>query len=286
MHHRHSRNRLVRYLTIGAVGIALVWTLFPFWWAAAMSIKRPPDFFTARALPFLQFDPTLDNWRAEWQWFDDPAGMGRALTNSLLIAVISSALSLLLGGLAAYGVMLRTRAGKLPWRFLVLVLMPRLMPPVIVAVPYSRMMALLGLGDTRLALILAHTTLALPWTVLILFSAMMDLPRDILDAAQMEGCSQLAIFRRIVAPLMLPASLATAALCLAQSWNEFPFALMNVQQRVHTAPLAIAGLITKDGIEFTFVGSHIVLVILPPLILAIVARRYIVRGLSLGTLRD
>ena len=61
---------------------------------------------------------------------------------------------------------------------------------------------------------------------------------------------------------------------------------MNVQQRAHTAPLTIAGLITKDGIEWTYVGSHMVLVILPPLILAIVARRYIVRGLSLGTLRD
>ena len=286
MYRRRSPNRIVHWLTVLAVGMALVWTLFPFWWAAAMSVKHPADFFTAKALPYLQFQPTLDNWRAEWQWFDDPAGMGRALVNSLLVGTAASLFSLLLGGLAAYGILLHRRSGRLPWRFLVLLLLPRLLPPVIVAVPFSRMMVFLGLGDTRLALVFAHTALTLPWAVLILFSAMADLPVDTLDAAQMDGCSHLTIFHRIVAPLLLPATIATGALCFVQSWNEFPFALMNVQQRVNTAPLAIRALVNKDGIEFAFVGSHIVLVILPPLILALATRRYIVRGLSLGTLKD
>jgi ABC-type glycerol-3-phosphate transport system permease component len=96
----------------------------------------------------------------------------------------------------------------------------------------------------------------------------------------------LATLRLIVAPLLLPALLSTAALCFAQSWNEFLYALMNVQQHAQTAPLAIAALLTKDGIEFEYVGSHLLMVMLPPLLLALAARRVIVRGLSLGIVKD
>ena len=96
----------------------------------------------------------------------------------------------------------------------------------------------------------------------------------------------LATLHLIIAPLLLPALLSTASLCFAQTWNEFLYALMNVQQHAQTAPLAIAALLTKDGIEFEYVGSHLLMVILPPLLLALVARRAIVRGLSFGTLKD
>jgi multiple sugar transport system permease protein len=86
--------------------------------------------------------------------------------------------------------------------------------------------------------------------------------------------------------LIFPVILATGALCFALSWNEFLFALMNVQQRVQTVPLVVASLLNKDGVEFEYVGSHLIMVMLPPVLLALLARRYIVRGLSLGTLKD
>ncbi len=265
--------------------LALVWTLFPVWWAFTLSIKHPFDFFTAKALPFVQFEPTLDHWRYEWQAFDDPAGLGRGLVNSLIVATVTSGLSLALGGLAAFGLTLMRRKRNPIWPLVVLFLFPRILPPVVIVIPFASLMNWLGLTDTLLALVIAHTTIALPLAILILYSAIAEVPTDLLDAAQVDGCGLFNMLQLIV-PMLLPALLATGSLCFAQSWNEFPYALMNVQQRAQTAPLAIASLLNKDGIEFEYVGSHLLMVMLPPLLLALVARRYIVRGLTFGTVKD
>jgi ABC-type glycerol-3-phosphate transport system permease component len=267
------------------LALALVWTLFPLWMAFVLSIKHPLDFFTAKALPFVQFQPTLDHWRYEWDAFDDPAGMGHGLANSLIVAIASSIVSLALGSLAAFGLTLRRRKRRLIWPLVVFFLFPRILPPVITVFPFTTIMHWLGLADTLPALVVAHTTLALPLAILILYSTIAELPTDLLDAVLIDGCGLLDSFRLVIVPLLLPVLLATGALCFAQSWNEFIYALMNVQQ-AQTAPLAVASLLNKDGIEFEYVGSHLLMVILPPLLLALLARRHIVRGLSLGMLKD
>lgn len=278
--------RLRRSLSYIIPVLALGWTLFPLWWAFALSIKHPLDFFTAKALPFLQFQPTLDNWWIEWLSLGDPAGLGHGLVNSLIIATLTSGLSLTLGILAAFGLLLVRRTRRVIWPLIGLFLLPRILPPVITVIPFSLLMDRLGLTDTLLALIIAHTTLALPLAILILYSTMIELPMDLMDAARVDGCNFFESLRLVVVPILSPALLATGALCFAQSWNEFLYALMNVQQHAQTAPLAIAALLTKDGIEFEYVGSHLFMVILPPVLLALLARRYIVRGLSLGMLKD
>lgn len=280
-----ATRRLRQNFSYVVVALAVVWTLFPIWWAFALSIKQPLDFFTAKVLPFVQFQPTLDHWRYEWQAFDDPAGLGHGLTNSLIVATLTSGLSLALGSLTAFGLTLRQRRRRPIWPLVILFLLPRLLPPVVIALPFAALMDRLGLTDTILALIIAHTTLALPLAILILYSTIAELPTDLLDAAQVDGCGLFEVLRRIIIPLLLPALLATGALCFAQSWNEFLYALMNVQQQAQTAPLAIAALLNKDGIEFEYVGSHLLLVTLPPLLLAMLARRYLVRGLTLGAVK-
>lgn len=203
----------------------------------------------------------------------------------MIVATLSSALSLALGSLTAFGLNLRQRQRRSIWPLVILFLLPRLLPPVVIALPFAALMAWLGLADTILALIIAHTTLTLPLAILILYSTITELPTDLLDAALVDGCGLFEALRRIIIPLLLPALLATGALCFAQSWNEFLYALMNVQQHAQTAPLAIASLLNKDGIEFEYVGSHLLLVTLPPLLLAIIARRYLVRGLTLGAVK-
>lgn len=286
MRQRSNSVKLTRWILPVAIIAILLWTLFPLWWAIALSLKHPSDFFTPKVLPFVQFLPTLDNWRAEWQGFYDPAGLGRGLANSLFIATVTSIVSLALGGLAAFGFVLQRRGGRLVWPLLMLAIFPRVLPPVIIAIPFSMLMSWLGLRDTLLALVFAHTTLALPLAILILYTAMAELPPELLDAARVDGCGWLRTLYHIVTPLLFPAVVATGALCFVQSWNDFVFALFNVQQWAQTAPLSVVSLITKDGIEFRFVGSHLVMVMLPPLLLALAARRYIVRGLSLGTMKD
>ncbi len=278
--------RLPRRLAYGVLALALGWTLFPLWWALVLSIKQPLDFFTAKTLPFIQFQPTLDHWRDEWRDFDDPAGLGHGLTNSLIVAGATTGLSLALSSVAALGLLLTRRARRPLWPWLLLFLLPRLLPPVVTALPFALFMAWFGLQDTLLALIFAHTTLTLPLAILIVYPTMSELPPELLDAALVDGCSRLQALRWVLLPLLGPALLAAGALCLAQSWNEFLYALMNVQQQAQTAPLAIASLLTKDGVEFEYVGSHLLLVTLPPLLLALLAQHYLARGLSLGAVKD
>ena len=171
----------------------LAWTLFPFWWAIALSIKRPADFFTAKVLPFVQFRPTLENWTYEWRAFWDPVGLGNSLLNSILVASASTALCLVLGCLAAYW-FAKLAPKTWPRRRMVLllgvVLLPRLIPPVITALPYSAIIRDLGLEDTALALIVAHTTLNLPIAVVLLASLMVEVPDEWLDAALVDGLAK------------------------------------------------------------------------------------------------
>jgi multiple sugar transport system permease protein len=268
------------------LGLVLLWVLFPLWWAFVLSIKDSADFFTAKTVPFVQFRPTLANWRAEWQAFADPAGMGHSLFNSLVVATATSCLSLALGGLAAFGLYLRRNAQRSIRLIVGVLLFPRLMPTIVTAFPLSTQLGWLRLTDSLTALVIAHTTVGLALATLILYSAMLEMPPEVVGAAQLDGCSLFNVLRWIILPQLGPVLAAAGALVFAQSWNEFLFAVTNVQLRAQTAPLAIAALLNKDGIEFEYVGSHLLLVLLPPLVLALLAQRYLVRGLSLGTLQD
>ena len=208
------------------------------------------------------------------------------MLNSLIVGTLTTAVSLTLGGLVAFGLRLMHGDRRLIWPLLALFLVPRLVPPMVVLIPYSLMIHWLGLEDTLLALVFVHTTLALPLAVMVLYSVVTELPSEVLDAAQVDGCGRLAMLRWVVVPFLLPALLGAGILCFAQSWNEFFFALVNAKYAAWTAPLSIASLITKDGIEFEYVGSHLLLVMLPLPLIILLARRWVVRGLSLGTLKE
>ncbi len=281
-----NRRRVTLVSAYGVMLLVIVWTFLPFYLALVLSTKYEGDFFQPKFIPFLQYQPTLLHWRYEWRTFLDPAGIGHGLSNSTIVASSSTLLSLILGSLAAYGIRLIHRGRAVVWPLFVLFLLPRILPPAVTFVPFTIMMRWFGLTDTLLALTFAHTALTLPLAVIILYGVVADLPSDLLDAAQIDGCSQFVTYRLIVLPLLVPALLATAAICFALSWNEFLFALANAQQYTWTAPLSIASLLTKDGIEFEYVGSHLLLVLLPPTLLALLARRYVVRGFSWGTVKE
>ncbi len=279
-------NNLKRWLSAGLIALALIWTLYPFWWAVALSIKRPPDFFTAKWLPFLQFAPTLDNWRLEWRGFSDPAGLGHGLANSVLVGVSSSLLSITLGALAAFGLLLRMRRRQRIWPLVALYLLPLIVPPVITALPFGMILDGLHMADTRAALIFAHTALILPLAFILVLSGLLDLSPEQMEAAQLDGCSPLKTLVYIALPQLTPLIWGAGVLGFAKSWNEFLYALVNVRITVQTVPLSVASLLNKDGIEFEYVGSHLVLVILPPLLISLFAQKVVARAFSLGSLKD
>ena len=263
------------------IAIALFWVLFPFYWAFLNSIKKPAETFQPTWIPFLQFTPTLEHWQSELAIPE----IRRAVLNSTLISVGAATLAVPLGTMAAYALarfrFRRPANGTLTTWFL----SQRVMPPVLFVIPFFLIMRQLQLLDSVWALILLNATFTLPFPVIIMSQMFRELPVELEDAARVDGASRLQAFYRIALPLVAPGLVATWILCLAFSWNEFLFALSLTSKSAIPMPVIIAGAEHTRGVQFWFVGVRVMLTMLPPTILALLAQRYIVRGLTLGAVK-
>jgi multiple sugar transport system permease protein len=255
-------------LTLLAICVALLF-VFPLYWAFSTSLRNPIDTFTVAGLgiPWLNFEPTLDNWTDQ---VGTPETL-KALTNSTIIAVSASLLALLLGTPAAYAI---ARFEFRRWRnrdITVWFLSQRVLPPVLL--------------DTHLALILINATFVLPFVVVIMRQTFLDLPVELEEAALVDGTTYWGAFWRIALPLAAPTMAATGLIIFAFCWNEFLFAVAIASQNALTVPVHVAGAIDTRGVQFWFMGVRAMTAIIPPVLIALLAQRYIVRGLTLGAVK-
>ena len=161
----------------------------------------------------------------------------------------------------------------------------RVLPPVATVVPFYLTMRWLGLLDTHLALILINATFVLPFVVVILRQTFLDLPIELDEAALVDGAGYFGAFWRVALPLAAPSMAATGLIIFAFTWNEFLFAVTLGSKRAITVPVHIAGAIDTRGVQFWFMGVRAMVVMIPPVLIAIIAQRYIVRGLTLGAVK-
>jgi multiple sugar transport system permease protein len=264
--------------------VALTWGLFPFYWAIITSLKPPGVIMTKPTLiPWLQFQPTLVNWISEFT--NRGPEIGRALRNSLIIAVGSTTIAVVLGTLAGYG-LARFRFRRWKNKDMTLwFLSQRFLPPVVTAIPFFLVMKNLSLLDTHMALILANATFTIPFGVLIMRDVFKDLPIELEESALVDGASHWQTFWRVALPLAAPAMAATAVICFAFAWNEFLFALILTYHNAQPITVVIAGVEHTQGIQFWFVATRLLIAILPPAVLALTAQRYIVSGLTFGAVK-
>ena len=278
---RKKSSPVTTVLIWGVIAIAMVWVLFPFYWAFLNSIKKPADTFTNTYIPFLQFQPTLEHWITE---LSTPE-IRRALVNSTIISLGGATLSVALGTLAAYALARfryrRMDNGSITTWFL----SQRILPPVVVVIPFFLIMRQLQMLDNVFALMLLNATFTLAFPVIILSQMFRELPRELEEAAYVDGASTLQAFVRVALPLVLPGLVATWIICMAFSWNEFLFALSLTTKSAIPMPVIIAGAEHTRGVQFWFVGVRVMLTMLPPVILALLAQRYIIRGLTLGAVK-
>jgi multiple sugar transport system permease protein len=263
------------------LAIVVIWVVFPFYWALINSIKKPADTFESSWVPWLQFRPTLEHWQAELGIRETR----QALLNSTVIAVGAAFLALVLGTPAAYA-LARFRYRR--WSndsMTTWFLSQRVLPPVVAVVPLFLIMRTLGLLDSVFGLMLINATFTLPLVVVIMVQMFGDLPYELEEAALVDGANQLQSFVRIALPLVAPGLVAAWILCLAFSWNEFLFALSFSSKNAIPMPVIIAGAEHTRGVQFWFVGVRVLITMLPPTIMALLAQRYIVRGLTLGAVK-
>ncbi len=281
IHRRSTGGWILLWVVLFAFSL---WTIFPLFWAVVTSFKFTGDAYDPTFIPWVQFKPTLQGWR--FVLITAGERTFRSLRNSIVIAFFSSAAVLFLGSMAGYAL---ARFVFRKWKnkdIAVWILSNRMFPPVAVLIPYFLIMRTLRLLDNPLSIIIAHTILNLPLGVWLMIDFFRDLPKDLDDAALIDGCSFMGAFFRIALPLVAPGLVAVFVLSFIFSWNEFIFVLVLGFNKAITIPITIAGALTTKGLEFWKVATMSLIGVIPVVLLATFISRFLIRGLTMGAIKE
>jgi multiple sugar transport system permease protein len=271
-----NRRKSFTYITLYILAaVMLAWTLAPVIWMGITSVKASGGSFSMP--PQFVFKPALDAYRFI---FSRQGGFAFFVKNSAAASVLSTAVSLLLGSMGGYAL---TRGKFKKTKTLSCwILSARMAPVPAMVLSLHMIFARLGMAGTLPGLVFAYTTFNLPfalWMMLIFFK---EVPVTIEEAARLDGCGKFQTFLHITLPAALPGLTATAALCLMFSWNDYIFALALSGGETRTLPAAAALLISRPGVNWAQAMAAGVVIVLPTLLCGLGARKYLVKGLSMG----
>jgi len=269
---------IIKVLDYGFLAVVLVLFLFPIFWMFLTSIKRPVDTFAIP--PVWVFKPTWENYARTFLHKE----YYRYLWNSLSITIASIVLATFLSALAAYGTSRFRFVGRN--QLLLGLLIFYTIPGIAYAIPLFLVFGRLGLLDTALGLILVFTALTIPFATWVLHGYFVSIPRDLEEAAMVDGCSRLRALFRVTLPLAAPGVAATAVLTFISTWNSFLYPAILAGSRTKTLPVAVAAFITDTRIEWGQAAAVASTIIIPVLALTISAQRFIVMGLTGGAVKE
>ena len=271
-----TRARVLGWLLIVA---SIVLVVGPFLWILMNSFKTQIAILSGAWV----FTPTLESY--EDVLFSRRSDFLRGLYTSLVVATVSTALVLVLGTLAAYSLH-RFRwarwivAGMLGW-----MLAFHVIPVITMVGPWYLMFKELGLYDTRTALVLTHVAINLPMAVWLMMSFFKQIPPEIEEAALVDGCRPLSAFWLVTLPLVVPGLIATGVLSFIFSWNEFTVALNLTSQSNATVPVVVAKFANDYEVQHSQMAAASILATLPALLLMFFGQRFIVQGLTQGSVK-
>lgn len=270
-----TKKRIAAVLRGIVITIVCVCVLFPFLWMVRVSFLNKVGIFDPLNIKAVM---TLDNYRSIVD-----SGIGKYFANSFIIAVLSTAISLVLGCFAAYGFARynwKKREDRAFW-----VLSQKFLPAMAVVIPYFTMAAAFKLLDTQMLLVICYTTFNIPFTIWMMRGFIEDLPKELEEAAFVDGCSRLDSIRHIVFPLILPGLVATSIFCIINSWNEFVFANFLTTVNAKTVPTSVMMYLSVSGVKWGEMAATGVLAVLPVMIFAICVQKHMVRGLTFGSVK-
>ncbi|MAU22463.1 MAG: carbohydrate ABC transporter permease [Martelella sp.] len=251
----------------------------PLVWILSNSFKRPIDILMGKMVA-----PVTDaNYVSIL--FSRQSDFLANLLNSAIVAVSATALALLIATVAAFTIV---RLNPPRWvSFLVLgwALVFHMLPTLTFVGSWYVMFSQANLHGTYLALILTHTVHILPQTMFLMTGFMLAIPRELVEAARLDGCSYGQVFRRIILPLSLGGMAAAGALAFIQSWSDFAISLNLSDQHTMTAPVAIATFAQEHQIRYGEMAAASVISMLPALVLIMFGQRFVVRGLLAGAVK-
>lgn len=274
---RRARRRLSVGLRATVAGVVTFAFLAPVLWMVTTAFKTGNQAFSPQVQWF--FTPTLDNFAA----ILGGSSFIYALMNSVQVSLISSFLTILLASGIAYPLARFEMKGKSAIAGTILSL--RIVPPIVTIIPLFLVMRSVGLNGTLIAIITLHVFMNLPLAVWLLRGFFEDVPKEIEEAAQLDGLGHFSTFFRIVLPLAMPGVAATALLCFVFSWNEFLFASILSNAGSQTLTVALTQYVTPVGTQWTVIMAAGTLVAIPVWIAALSAQKYLVRGLTFGAVK-
>ena len=278
------------YVTL-KYGFICIWSMFvvaPFLWALSTSLK---DFQSvtsgATYIPWLQCEPTLEGWRVLWR---TPAKGGVDIVepylNSIIVTCSASLISILLGTLAAYALSRFTfKAGFIKNNDITFFFISqRIMPPVVLSIPFFIMLGFLGLLDSLVGLIMVYIVLLMPIAVWIMVDFFNKVPREIDETALIDGCNPYQAFLKVVLPNSVPGMIVAGMFCLIFGWTDFFFAFILTFTEVQLLPVRIVALNSSITPWWSLSASALISVA-PLIVVAFIVERVLSKGNLSGALK-
>jgi multiple sugar transport system permease protein len=276
---QHGAGRWIKWIGNGAVTLTVLIWLFPVYWIISTSLKERGDI--VNPVPkFFFFPYTFENYRTIFGPTYTFAGVVR---NSFIIGSCVTILVILLAVPAAYSLARwqdKTSNGLANW-----ILSLRMLPPVAVVIPYYVLASNLKLIDTYMVLILVHMAFGVPFAVWLMRGFFAEIPRELDQAAMLDGYGYLHILTKIIIPLATPSIAVTAIFTFIFSWNEFLLALLLTDVNAVTVPVQISKMILAYQVLWGELSAAGVVALIPLLLVVFALQRYIVRGLTLGAVK-
>ncbi|HAP56954.1 MAG TPA: sugar ABC transporter permease [Sphaerochaeta sp.] len=248
--------------------------LFPFIWMLMSSFKTQVDIISWP--PKFIFKPVMQNYNRVFV----EQNFLQYMQNSLIVSVVSVFFSLLLGLPAAYSIA-RYKQKKLS----VFILVARLMPGISFLMPWYIVFSRLGLMDSYVALILSHMLIALPLVVWVMSPYFDSVPRELEEAAMVDGLTQQSAFLKILLPLSGPGVVTATTLSFIFSWNNFMFSQVLSQQNTRTLPIAVYNFLSYVEVDWGAVMAAAVTIMAPAIVLTMFFQKYVVKGLTMGAVK-
>jgi len=278
---------LYRFLKYSAI---LGWSAFvigPFLWALSTSFKTSEGIVSgATYIPWLQYKPSLEGWGVLFRRGGQGIDIIGPYLASLTVTLSASAISLVLGTLAAYGLSrFRYKAGPIKNADITFFFISqRIMPPIVLAIPFFLMLQAIGLLDSKLGLILVYIALLMPIAVWVMVDFFNNIPIELDETAMLDGCSPVKTFFRVILPNCKPGLVVAGLFCIIFGWNDFFFAFILTFTKTQLLPVAVVSLNSSVTPWWSLSASALVSVA-PLVILAFIVEKYLSRGGLAGAIK-
>ena len=280
---------IILYRTLKYAAI-LLWSAFvlaPFMWALTTSFKTSNGVTSGPTyLPWLQYEPSIEGWRSLFRSDGSGIDIVGPYASSLVVTLCSSAISLVLGTLAAYGLSRFTyRAGFIRNADITFFFISqRIMPPVVLAIPFFLMLQFFGLLDSELGLIVVYIALLMPIAVWMMVDFFNNIPRELDETAMLDGCSPLETFWRVILPNSKPGLVVAGLFCIIFGWSDFFFAFTLTFTNTQLLPVAVVAL-NSSVTPWWSLSAAALISVAPLIVVAFVLERFLSRGNLAGAIK-